>query len=163
MLLIVAHHFVVNSGVREIMYTNPLSSNSIFLFLFLFGAWGKTGINCFMLITGYFMCKSNIMLKKYIKLICEVLFYNTIISLIFFSFGIGSISNILDGLLTVRNIDSGNFIACFLVFYLFIPFLNILLQNINKKQYQYLTGLLAFLYVFLWTVPKFSVVMNYVS
>ena len=161
MLLIVAHHFVVNSGVTDVMYKNPLSSNSVFLFLF--GAWGKTGINCFMLITGYFMCKSNITLRKYVKLICEVLFYNIVISLLFLVFGIGNIKDVFEGLLIVRNVNSSNFIACFLVFYLFIPFLNILLQNINQKQHQYLIGLLAFLYVFLGTVPKFSVVMNYVS
>lgn len=161
MLLIVAHHFVVNSGVLDAMYETPLTANSIFLFLF--GAWGKTGINCFMLITGYFMCNSNITIKKYVKLISEVLFYNIVISLIFLVFGIGSIRDVLDGLLIVRNVSSGNFIACFLVFYLFIPFLNILLQNITQKQHQYLIGLLAFLYVFLGTIPKFSVVMNYVS
>lgn len=161
MLLIVAHHFVVNSGVLDVMYEHPLSANSIFLFLF--GAWGKTGINCFMLITGYFMCKSNITMRKYVKLISEVLFYNIVISLLFLVFGIGSIKDLFEGLLIVRNVNSGNFIACFLAFYLFIPFLNILLQNINQKQHQYLIGLLAFLYVFLGTVPKFSVVMNYVS
>lgn len=161
MLLIVAHHFVVNSGVTDVMYKNQLSANSVFLFLF--GAWGKTGINCFMLITGYFMCKSNITLRKYVKLISEVLFYNIVISLLFLVFGIGSIKDVFEGLLIVRNVNSGNFTACFLVFYLFIPFLNILLQNINQKQHQYLIGLLAFLYVFLGTVPKFSVVMNYVS
>lgn len=71
--------------------------------------------------------------------------------------------DILNSLLIVRNISSGDFIACFLVFYLFIPFLNILIQNITQKQHQYLIGLLAFLYIFLGTVPKFSVVMNYVS
>lgn len=54
MLLIIAHHFVVNSGILDKAYEAPLSANSIFLFLF--GAWGKTGINCFMMITGYFMC-----------------------------------------------------------------------------------------------------------
>lgn len=161
MLLIVAHHFVVNSGVTEVMYKNPLSANSIFLFLF--GAWGKTGINCFILITGYFMCKSNITLKKYVKLISEILFYNLIISLLFLIFGIGSIKDVIEGLLIVRNVDSSNFTACFLVFYLFIPFLNILLQNITHKQHQYLICLLGFLYVFLETMPKFSVVMNYVS
>ena len=161
MLLIVAHHFVVNSGVLDVMYEHPLSANSVFLFLF--GAWGKTGINCFMLITGYFMCKSNITLKKYVKLISEVLFYNIVISLLFLAFGIGSIEDVFAGLLIVRNVNSNNFIASFLVFYLFIPFLNILLQNINQKQHQYLIGLLAFLYVFLETVPKFSVVMNYIS
>lgn len=161
MLLIIAHHFVVNSGVLDVMYECPLSTNSIFLFLF--GAWGKTGINCFLLITGYFMCKSNITLKKYVKLISEVLFYNIIISFLFCVFGVGGIKDVLEGLLIVRNVDSGNYIACFLVFYPFIPFLNILLQNINQKQHQYLIGLLAFLYVFLGTMPKFSVVMNYVS
>ena len=161
MLLIVAHHFVVNSGVLDVMYEHPLSSNSVFLFLF--GAWGKTGINCFMLITGYFMCKSNITLRKYVKLISEVLFYNIVISLLFLVFGIGSIKDVFEGLLIVRNVDSSNFTACFLVFYLFIPFLNILLHNINQKQHQYLIVLLTFLYVFLETVPKFSVVMNYVS
>lgn len=161
MLLIVAHHFVVNSGVLDVMYKAPLSANSIFLFLF--GAWGKTGINCFMLITGYFMCKSNITLKKYVKLISEVLFYNIVFSLIFLVFGIGGFKDLIEGLLIIRSVDSGNFTACFLVFYLFIPFLNIILQNITQKQHQYLIGLLAFLYVFLGTMPKFSVVMNYVS
>ena len=161
MLLIISHHFVVNSGVLDKMYEAPLSANSIFLFLF--GAWGKTGINCFLLITGYFMCKSNITLKKFVKLISEVLFYNIVISILFLVTGIGSIKDIIDGLLIVRNVDSNNFIACFLLFYLFIPFLNILLQNITQKQHQYLIGLLAFLYVFLGTMPKFSVVMNYVS
>lgn len=36
MLLIVSHHYVVNSGVLEKMYENPLSTNSIFLFF----VWG---------------------------------------------------------------------------------------------------------------------------
>ena len=34
MLLIIAHHYVVNSGLLEIMYENPLTGKSIFLFLF---------------------------------------------------------------------------------------------------------------------------------
>ena len=61
MLLIVAHHYVVNSGLTATdgpIFSNLLSWKSIFLLLF--GAWGKTGINYFVLITGYFMCKSNI-------------------------------------------------------------------------------------------------------
>lgn len=54
MLLIIAHHYVVNSGLTTVMYESPLAIKSIFLFLF--GAWGKNGINCFLLITGYLMC-----------------------------------------------------------------------------------------------------------
>ena len=62
MLLIIAHHYVVNSGLLNVIYTNQVNSNSIFWIIF--GAWGKVGINCFVLITGYYMCKSNITLKN---------------------------------------------------------------------------------------------------
>ena len=161
MLLIVAHHFVVNSGVLDKAYETPLSPNSIFLFLF--GAWGKTGINCFMMITGYFMCKSNITLKKYLKLICEVVFYSALIAVIFIITGYGNFKDIINAFLLVRVIDSNHFFACFWVFYLLIPFLNILLNNINKQQHRRLIVILAFLYIFLGTIPTFDVVMNYVS
>ena len=60
MLLIVAHYYVVNSGLTYgggPIYKDALSFPS--LFLLVFGAWGKIGINCFVLITGYFMCKSK--------------------------------------------------------------------------------------------------------
>ena len=84
MILIVAHHYVVNSGLAYIdgpICANPLSWRS--LFLLIFGAWGKIGINCFVLITGYFMCRSSITLKKFAKLLCEVMFYKIIIGCIF--------------------------------------------------------------------------------
>ena len=50
MLSIVAHHYVVNSGLTALMDADPLNPKS--LFLYLVGMWGKTGINCFVLITG---------------------------------------------------------------------------------------------------------------
>lgn len=81
MLLIVAHHYVVNSGLIQIMPNSETTNNSIFLYIF--GMWGKTGINCFMLITGYFMCKSNITIRKFLKLLLEVEFYKIIIYFIF--------------------------------------------------------------------------------
>lgn len=66
MLLIIAHHYVVNSGVMNLMYQNPFNSKSIYMFIL--GAWGKIGINCYIFITGHFMCKKNITLNKYIKI-----------------------------------------------------------------------------------------------
>ena len=161
MFLIVSHHYVVNSGVLEKMYENPLSANSIFLFLF--GAWGKTGINCFMMITGYFMCKSRINLEKYIKLLFEVVFYNVVIALIFAITGYGTWKEMLEAFFAVRCVSNNDFTACFLIFYLLIPFWNFLLNTINKKQHQYFLAILGFLYVFLGTMPSFGVVFNYVS
>ena len=85
MILIVAHHYVVNSGLFELMRQSPTSFKS--LYLFLFGMWGKTGINCFVLITGYFMCQSRITLRKFTKLLFWVLFYNIAVYLAFCIFG----------------------------------------------------------------------------
>lgn len=76
MLLIVAHPYVVNSGLLDVMNQNILSANTTFYSLF--GAWGKTGINCFVLITGYFMCTSKISLRKFLKLFLWVITYTII-------------------------------------------------------------------------------------
>lgn len=163
MLLIVAHHYVVNSGLSEVMSNNPTSGKSIFLYLL--GMWGKTGINCFVLITGYFMCRSNITLRKFLKLILEVEFYNVSIYLIFLLSGYEafSIRSFVKAMIPIYSITSDDFISCFMMFYLFIPFLNILIQDIDRKTHKRLIYLCLILYTFFGTVPTFHVVMNYVS
>ena len=165
MLLIVAHHYVVNSGLTDtggVIYSDPMSAKS--LFLLIFGAWGKTGINCFVLITGYFMCRSQITSKKFFKLLFELEFYNIVIYFIFLLSGYEpfSIKVLAKSLLPIYSV-SGNFTGCFLLFYLCIPFLNILIHNLNEKQHIRLILLVSFIYIFFGTVPKFSVTMNYVS
>ena len=162
MLLIVAHHYVVNSGLMDLMYENPLSDKSIFLFLF--GMWGKTGINCFVLITGYFMCTSTISLGKFLKLMLELLFYNIVIYACFLLSGYESFSIVgcLKSLLPIPSVSDG-FTSCFLLFYLFIPFLNILIRNMTEKQHLLLIGLLLFVYTILAQIPMIKVTMNYIT
>lgn len=72
MLLIIAHHYVVNSGLMD--PGGPIRADLLSVksqFLLLFGAWGKTAINGFVLITGYFMCTGKIRLRKFWKLYLE--------------------------------------------------------------------------------------------
>lgn len=136
MLLIVAHHYVVNSGLMEVMNENILSQNTTFFSLF--GAWGKTGINCFVLITGYFMCMSQITLRKFLRLFLWVITYTVLFLVVFLlcnykPFGI--LSMVYEAI-PLKNLTTG-FTSCFIVFYLCIPFLNILLNNITKRQHQW--------------------------
>lgn len=165
MLLIVAHHYVANSGLVQMAYESPLTPNS--LFILLFSAWGKPGINCFVLITGYYMCQSRIMLKKYLKLILEVYFYKVVIYTVFVLSGYELFS--LKGLLRVITPTSSlesNFTGCFLLFYLFIPFLNILVCNLKEKQHLFLIILCLVLYTGFGGfdgLSFFKVEMNYVS
>lgn len=162
MVLIIAHHYVVNSGVLSIMKDDPLCAKS--LFLYMFGSFGKIGINCFVLITGYFMCKSNITLRKFIRLFLEVLFYGVVIYFLFIFFGYEkfSLKQLIAACAPIYQIQT-NFTGCFLIFYLCIPFLNILLKNINERQHLELLLLLSFAYIILGSIPKGWVTMNYVS
>jgi hypothetical protein len=163
MLLIVAHHYVLNSGLTSAdgpIFSAVSSPKSIFLMLF--GAWGKTGINCFMLITGYFMCKSNITLRKYVKLLAQICFYKIVIYSIFLITGYESFSiiSLVKVILPVIYIKQ-NFTGCFLMFYLCIPFLKIIVHHLTEKQHKYLLLLSGCIYVLFGIIHAVS--MNYVS
>lgn len=133
MFMIVCHHYVVNSGLLDKLYENPTSLRSIYFYVF--GAWGKMGINCFVLITGYFMCKSNITLRKFLKLILQVFFYNIVINVIFAvtRYHHYSVHEALRLLWPLKGINS-NFISGYLLFFLCIPFLNLLYITLLKES-----------------------------
>ncbi len=160
MLLIVAHHYVVNSGLMIPMRADPTSPRS--LFLYLFGMWGKTGINCFVLITGYFMCRSTITLRKFLKLLLEVMFYHVFFFSLFAAsdYTFFSLKGLAKALLPVRSIAQG-FVGCFIVFFLCIPFLNILVQNMGKRRHQLLLLLALCVYTGMPFIGR--VQMNYVT
>ena len=162
MIFIVAHHYVVNSGLLELMYQEPLCGKSIFLFLF--GMWGKTGINCFVLITGYFMCTSKITLRKFLKLLMMIYFYKIVIYGIFVVFGYEalSLSGIAKTLLPVTSVTQ-NFVGCYILFYLTIPFLNRLVAKMTKRQHFLSICLGLLIYTIIGSIPKIQVDMNYVS
>ena len=165
MLLIVAHHYVVNSGLLESdgpVWENPCSWRS--LFLLFFGAFGKTGINCFVLITGYYMCKSAITARTYFRLLAEIYFYKIVINFLFILFGKRVVtSKLILGLILPFWGVNRNFVGCFILFYLFIPFLTILVKNISTKQHVYLTVLCLVIYTIVEPIPFMSVPMHYVS
>ncbi len=161
MLLIVAHHYVVNSGLTTVIGEQPFAVRS--LFYLIFGAWGKTGINCFVLITGYYMCKSCLTVRRYVKLLAEVWFYRVILFAVFFLCGKVQISfsSILI-LLPFSSISDG-FTSCFLAFYLFIPFLNPFINSLRQKHHLLLIGLFLLIYTVLAVIPSVPVRINYVS
>lgn len=165
MFMIVAHHYVVNSGVKAVdgpMMSDPTSMNSIFLLLF--GAWGKTGINCFLMITGYFMCTSKITFRKFIKLMGQIYLYKLLLYPILLVAGYETLSpvRILKVLMPTWGFNS-NFTGCFIGFWLTIPFLNILVQNMTKRQHELLLLLFLGMYTLLGSIPTFKVTLNYVT
>ena len=163
MLCIVAHHYVVNSGImEEITRENVLTFPSIFSLLFGWG--GKTGINCFVLVTGYFMCKSNVSVRKFLKLLMEIEFYKVTIYLIFLFSGYApfSLKDLVKSVLPVYSIGTG-FGGSFLVFYLFIPYLNMLIKSMNEMQHLKLLGICLLTGTALQTFLKAPEAFTYVG
>ena len=161
MLFILAHHYIFHAGL---LYTGPVAEDPLSFhsqFILLFGAWGKIGINCFVLITGYFMCEKHITLKKFLKLLLEILFYKLLAAVLFGITGYERMSfvDLVKYLLPVRHLST-DFYGGYLVFFLFIPFLNILVRNMNEKTHVRLLALLSFAFIFLGTFPGFSVTLN---
>lgn len=160
MMGIVAHHFVVNSGLLGLM--SPTLEHANDVFLWIWGMWGKIGINCFVLITGFFMCQSNFSWTKFLKLICEIELYKILIYLIFMFFGRESISIermflVLSPIIDLRT----EFISGFLVMYLLIPFMNILIRNLSRVQHLSLIGL-SLLFFSIWDqFPGVIIPMGY--
>jgi len=168
MLLIIAHHLVIHSKLlsdTSPLYAEPYSWKAYFFICF--GAFGKTAINCFVLITGYFTCKQTTSLKKYAKLFFEVAFYRVTIGVIFICAGYDYFLPI-DYLKVVVPFSSIGtlFVDSFLAFYLFIPFLNIIVQKTTQKQLAHLCILSIVLFCILGSIklPGIRIsTMNYVS
>ena len=73
MVLIVTHHYAANSTVMDQFVQGGNSINHIFLKLI--GAWGKTAINPFVMMSGFFMCTSTLTARRFLKIFLEWMFY----------------------------------------------------------------------------------------
>ena len=164
MIGIVAHHYVIHSGLMDQVFAEGAGFSPKNIFIVLLGAWGKIGINCFILITGYFMCKSKITLKKFLRVLFEVMFYNVAINAVFLITGVSdfSLAVIKDALLPI-DMTSFDFPSSFLIFYLMIPFANILIRHLNKKQHLFFIAVPVVFFSIIPTFSRTAIGMNYLG
>ena len=163
MYVIIAHHLVTNSGIRG--FYNFDSSPFNTMFLELWGMWGKTAVNVFVLISGYFMCMSKLTWQRVLKLWLEIKLYRIAIYIIFLFAGyeVFSVSSIFKVIFNnIYNIEN-SFTASFLCFYLFIPFYNFIIDRMEQKQLLRLIGLLLLMYTVSSTIFFNGYVFNHVG
>ena len=131
MLLVVGGHSIGLSGIAS---HYDLSHFNFRTFLFqCWAMWGKSAINVFVIITGYFMCTSVLTARRWAKLFLEILFYHVLLG--FLAFGSIDIGFIFS------EIDKG-FIVSFLWFYLLIPYLNMIVRQSTSRQLYWLVAVL---------------------
>lgn len=146
MLSIIAHHYVVNSGIADsFVYDQNITSQQ--LFLEIWGMWGKTGINAFILISGYFLCKMQLTLRRYVKLLIQIFFYGVAIMLFFTAFDYQQLTLkiLFNKTFCLFRYVNRDFVASFMAFYAFVPVYNIIIKNTSSQNLLYLVlGLLFY-------------------
>ena len=160
MFMVVVLHVLGQGGVLGAAhYPNPSHAMGWWLEIESFGA-----VNCFAIATGFLMVGRKIKYRKLLSLWLTVQFYNLLFYLLYLVHPIEGVT-----LLDVSNffpVYSGEFwyFTAYFGLFLFIPFLNILLEKLTKKQTYTLlcTGFILFslLFALLGTEP-FGMVGGY--
>lgn len=149
MFMILLHHYCIHSqfALGEGLYGNKFLIQALSL-------GGKIGVNIFILITGYFMIKSQFKLKKFIKLVFEVITYSVLFFLMayFLNHSNFNIKLILKFVMPV-TFEVYWFITTYLLLYLVSPFINQFIKSSSKEMLIKLIGLVLLLQVI---IPTFT-------
>lgn len=145
-IMVIAHHYVVNSGICDLWNYSNISGNMIFSILYGWG--GKVAINGFLLITGYFMCEKKWKLERLVRLWIEVKLYQIVIFAIFLLTGYCecSFSELYENVFSVILGMNREFIGSYFALLLVIPFVNILIQNMGRNRHLIIIVVLIWMY-----------------
>ena len=159
LLRILAMLGIVASHYNGLIMPQLMDSDEPFAhFLLVQSCWGKIGINCFMLISGYFMCEKDATWKKYIKLLAWVYFYIFVIQVPLII--AGEIPNTAQSWMHIvfnwRVFDMDHFVTSFLIFYLFIPFVKKFIHTLSKKELERVIILLSVFFIGYYNTPGFG-------
>lgn len=151
MIMIIAGHVLNHSKIflsRDFTDINFIISNVI-------NGFSVVAVNCFILISGYFGYKQEFKKEKLINLYIQVIFTSVVISFISWVFRIESlnIGNLIKTFLPVVS-QTWWFISMYIILYIISPYINNLIENIDKNQLKRLILLSLIIFV-VW--PSLSI------
>ena len=150
-LLIISFHYVYKSEYNF----QELNYNSFIVKMFYF--FGELGVNLFVLITGYFLVNGKFSMKKLIKLILEISFYFNASMFLLMLLVKGNLLIAIKILYYALVINIYWFATAYILLYIISPYLNILIHNMKKGEYQKL----LIIAIFIWSIiPTFLVIIN---
>lgn len=150
MLFIVYWHMYIFGFIRD---NNIVQNGSIKIIIDFLQFIFIVHVNSFILVTGYFSWNKKIKINKIVSIIQQSLFYKILIIIILTFLGIRSFTSvdIIKNLFPFEiNLDSGYwFVRYYIYLYMLIPFINLLIKNLTKKNYKRLLILLLFIFSFI--------------
>lgn len=158
MIMVLILHFFNFGGFLAQYNDNNINS----IIVWTFESLSFVAVNCYVLISGYFLINSQFKKEKLFRLIIEVLFYSIIIYILMIvtqqiEFSFLSFSK------SIFPILLGNywFITCYVVLYILSPFLNKFIKSLSKHDYKSLIILLTAIFSIWATVIPNSETINY--
>ncbi len=151
MLLIIMFHYSIYGGFT--FDTSHLSLNKIII-QFL-SAGGQVGVNCFVLITGFFLIKSNFTFEKLFKLSISVATYSVSIYIVFLACGLTdfNIRNTVKYFFPIIFYQYW-FVTNYVLIYIFSPFINEYIKSINRQKHLNIILLLTIIWSLIPTVTS---------
>ena len=137
MVMIITLHYLGKGGILM-----PYGENASLLnhAAWLIEAFCIVSVNCYILISGYFLVESEWKPKRIVSLVAQVLFYSIMIPVVMLCLGMisGSELSIYDWLNFIFPIQNGHywFATHYVLFYLFVPVLAAGVQKLEKRTLQ---------------------------
>lgn len=150
-LLIIMYHYSVHGGYENFSYSTLTGGQ---IFIQIMGLFGRASCSIFALISGYYLItkKDKNHYKKIFPLIADLYFYSIILFAIVYFFKLTPVS-IKDAIKAFFPIIFGPwYVVFYILFYLFIPFINKWLLSLNKNEYKIL---LIFIFLIWSFIPTF--------
>lgn len=150
MLLIVMSHYAKYSGID--WETVDINASKIFINTFF--NFGKLGVSLFVIISGYFYDRNKINIHKIVNLILQVFIFSILGLLIGIVIG--------DSNLNIKNIIKAImpttfglywFATCYILIYLFSPFIKIIIDKFSKKDLKLMITLMVLVWSFITMIP----------
>lgn len=153
MIMIISLHYLNHGQVLEKLDFGTLNYNISYFIKSLC----IVAVNCYILISSYFLIDKNFNIKRIIKIGLEVIIYSI---LIYFILVITNVIdfNKVDLIKSIFPITTGSywFVSSYIVFLFLSLFLNKLIKAINKREHQLLLMILFIFNSVLSFVPGFS-------
>lgn len=131
MFFIVLWHVILNGNLLS--NTVDVTNFTFYLIMFII----VFHVNSFLLLTGYFQVDSKFKLSKLISLLFQLVFYNLIINITLYKFGLVEYTNVefIKSIL-FYNTSSYWFVSCYIILYCLSPFLNKLIHCLDKLEFK---------------------------
>ena len=144
MFMVIILHYLYKGGLLT-STTEPFTAVSYAAWLV--ESFAIVAVNVYALITGYFMCESQMKAGRLLRIICQVLWYTLLIPVVLVLSGLVDISSFdtYDLLRFVFPIHMKHywFVTAYVVLMLFVPFLNIAIKHMSSRQLAGATALIT--------------------